>query len=765
MNFSLLDNISLTCLTLDDNHVDLNVGEKSLDPSICNVDEIIDEDNPRAGLMKLSEEEIAGFTEEMESPTRSPAAVVNGLAISSRCSDVRPAVCSLKACTQLAASMCEELGRLGACACIVKIMETHGIESEVALQVFDCLIGLCQCPYNILLMERSGASVHIMKLWSVHRSNIDIMSLATAVILMYLKTDQLGGSILVDSLLNEGFFPELLGILDLKSPSSASAIVVENVCHALMMLCPKDSTKSSESNERLHPAINLDDAVIAVDGTANFVDFDGVPMNEQMRALLVQTREHFRAVLEQSMNKKVTANALLNSSSSSSLCSSKSSSEHISTAHVIRSKSMDIRVSKADLLHVVTTLLADLLKTSESKTDIRIHTFEDVFIPAYVRGSRGAESPAEKSPARLIVKQSRNVDKAKMLAFQRALTAVMSDDEDERKSDGAQAEQDNEILMPHEQQTVIEHNDIALEGTISPLYPLRAESHHSIRFDKPVSLCYKPNPQRPFKFQRSIGSDRSNGNLYFADLQYAMAMARCAAYFESLAHKVYVSPAGLDDSNSSIYSTSQIAHDAGGNRGKILSAKSLSRCVEKLRVAVSLDSEHVDALFALAVLILEQDISSGHLEEAEMLFKDVIVLHPEYPKCYYNLGHVFFSKGQYGDSLECFESAIAIDALDMEAKVYRALCLTKMGTKKDICEAMNEYRSIINLDSSNYLALYNLGALLAKMEDYSGAIFTFQNILMNDPENIDVLSVLAKSFQLRAEQSIITLKRRWPLIR
>jgi tetratricopeptide (TPR) repeat protein len=252
-----------------------------------------------------------------------------------------------------------------------------------------------------------------------------------------------------------------------------------------------------------------------------------------------------------------------------------------------------------------------------------------------------------------------------------------------------------------------------------------------------------------------------------------MGMAKCAHFFDSLAHKEYMTiHADLDDSNSSMYSTfssvSNLNHTSEdinanssvdrekGMSATTMSATTMSKCIERLRLSLSLDPEHTNAMFALAILLCSGKHTSSVLrsEEAEQLFKDIIVLDPEYPKCFYNLGHVYFARGQYGDSLTCFDSAIYIDNLDLEARVYKALCLTQLGGVENIGAAMNEYRNILTIDSVHYLALYNLGILLATMEDFSGAIFTFQNIIMSDPENVDALGVLAKSFQMRAERAL-----------
>ena len=773
MNFNLLDNITITCLTLgeEDESLDTAVHNPSIDDELVAIED--DPDGPKAGLLKLSAEEIKDFVSEMENPTRTPAAVANALAISARCSDVTPGVASLKACVQLSVTKSEELGKLGTCAAIAKLLQTHGSERDIALQAFGALIGLCQHRGNILLMEKVDMTAQIVRIMQMHGSNIDIVSWGTNVILAYLRDSTGDGKYVASSFLNDGVIEELLKVVDPRNPCSSSAKVVENVCKALMLLCPASSTATQEQINKLHPSINLSDIVVALDGTANIVQLDGEPVSESIRTLLQKTREHFHAALLNALQDKPVDKKLNRSNSSSSVHSAPS---HPGSQPAINSPGpMELRVSKADLLNVVTTLLSDSLQTTESNGESKIRSFDDIFGNSRALGKARTISTAAQSAVKTVKKLSPVVDKSKVMAFRSALNAALSDEEKSLSEEEVEVEDEAIVMTPENDSVVtgpaadtpggkgLDHN-ISMEGTVTPTYPLRAESHHSIRFDVPVSLNYRRDAAPAVGAKKSKKTDRATGNLYFADLQYSMGMAKCAAYFDSLAHKEYMRPPGLDDSTSSMYSVMSTRSNVNDENedldgGKVISERRLKRCIERFRVAVSLDPEHVDGMFALAILLCSDNDSLAHSEEAEQLFKDIIALEPEYPKCYYNLGHVFFTRGQYKDSLSCFESALEIESVDMEARVYKALCLTQLGGNDNISAAMNEYRAILSIDSNNYLALFNLGVLLAKMDDFSGAIFTFQTIIMNDPENVDALCVLAKSFQMRADTVLADINK------
>jgi hypothetical protein len=56
------------------------------------------------------------------------------------------------------------------------------------------------------------------------------------------------------------------------------------------------------------------------------------------------------------------------------------------------------------------------------------------------------------------------------------------------------------------------------------------------------------------------------------------------------------------------------------------------------------------------------------------------------------------SRTWYQCALRCFCSAIEVDSKDLEARVYKAICLTKIGGIDNISSAMEEYKYVIERD-------------------------------------------------------------------
>jgi tetratricopeptide (TPR) repeat protein len=95
-----------------------------------------------------------------------------------------------------------------------------------------------------------------------------------------------------------------------------------------------------------------------------------------------------------------------------------------------------------------------------------------------------------------------------------------------------------------------------------------------------------------------------------------------------------------------------------------------------------------------------------------------------------------------------------VDPLDLDARVYKAICLGRLGGIQNTADAIGEYKFVLETDENYYLALYHFGSLLVALNDVSGAIFYFQRLIMVDPESIEALLVTARAHCLRYLQTI-----------
>lgn len=95
-----------------------------------------------------------------------------------------------------------------------------------------------------------------------------------------------------------------------------------------------------------------------------------------------------------------------------------------------------------------------------------------------------------------------------------------------------------------------------------------------------------------------------------------------------------------------------------------------------------------------------------------------------------------------------------VNPLDLDARVYKAICLGRLGGVQNTADAMGEYKFVLDTDGNCYLALYNFGVLLVALNDVSGALFYFQRLVMVDPESVEGLLVTARAYCLRYLQTI-----------
>ena len=168
---------------------------------------------------------------------------------------------------------------------------------------------------------------------------------------------------------------------------------------------------------------------------------------------------------------------------------------------------------------------------------------------------------------------------------------------------------------------------------------------------------------------------------------------------------------------------------------------------------------------------------------AREYFKKAISLQPFYPESYFHLGISFLETGDtslaiqslqtaaqqdenYGDALiilgslfarrdpeiaaAYYRNAVRLDTHDVQLRYNLGMLYQEAG-KDSLAE--DQYLRILSIDSSYFLASYNLGYIhLVKKEDYSGALRFFDHTLRMNPSYVDALYNRGLCFEILGDR-------------
>eukprot|EP01126_Amoeba_proteus_P060872 TRINITY_DN8104_c0_g2_i2.p1 TRINITY_DN8104_c0_g2~~TRINITY_DN8104_c0_g2_i2.p1 ORF type:complete len:150 (-),score=29.18 TRINITY_DN8104_c0_g2_i2:88-537(-) len=96
--------------------------------------------------------------------------------------------------------------------------------------------------------------------------------------------------------------------------------------------------------------------------------------------------------------------------------------------------------------------------------------------------------------------------------------------------------------------------------------------------------------------------------------------------------------------------------------------------------------------------------------------------------------------GNYETALTLFDQVLKNDQENIEALVSKAYCLEEKG---DLEGASQSYRKVIDLDSSHFVALFNLGNIQLSTHQYESAIKNFSLCCELDPTHFATCNNLA----------------------
>ena len=127
---------------------------------------------------------------------------------------------------------------------------------------------------------------------------------------------------------------------------------------------------------------------------------------------------------------------------------------------------------------------------------------------------------------------------------------------------------------------------------------------------------------------------------------------------------------------------------------------------------------HFDCVRRLAMIAVE----TGRHTDAVTLCCEALEINPSSAEAYIDMGSAMFRLGQAQAALECLDAAIALDGANAQAHNNRGLALKALGRLED---AQACYRHAITLDAKSKEAWLNLGAVQRQLNLHDAALASY----------------------------------------
>ena len=187
-----------------------------------------------------------------------------------------------------------------------------------------------------------------------------------------------------------------------------------------------------------------------------------------------------------------------------------------------------------------------------------------------------------------------------------------------------------------------------------------------------------------------------------------------------------------------------MAHAAEHHReGRIDEAERLYRRV--LRD----NPRNVDAMRLLALVAIKLD----HPDDAELLLQQAIGIAPDFQLAILDLGRLLKEQDRYGEALDCFDRAIALDATQAQAHFLRAGTLARASFTHEAIEA---YRTCLELRPAHIGALIGIGHVLKAVGDYDDAVASYNACMREAPDFGETYWSLANLKTYRFDDAMVS---------
>lgn len=154
------------------------------------------------------------------------------------------------------------------------------------------------------------------------------------------------------------------------------------------------------------------------------------------------------------------------------------------------------------------------------------------------------------------------------------------------------------------------------------------------------------------------------------------------------------------------------------------------------RKVVELKPNYPDGYSNLGVILQEK----GMLDDAILAFNKALSLKPDYAEAYFNKGIALKYKGKLKEAIEAHNKAIAIKPDYAEAYSVKGIALQEQG---EFAEATLAFRKAIAIKPDYAEAHMNLGVCLKKQNAINEAIEVFEKVIALDSNHGTALHLLA----------------------
>ncbi|NQT76534.1 MAG: tetratricopeptide repeat protein [Bacteroidetes bacterium] len=134
------------------------------------------------------------------------------------------------------------------------------------------------------------------------------------------------------------------------------------------------------------------------------------------------------------------------------------------------------------------------------------------------------------------------------------------------------------------------------------------------------------------------------------------------------------------------------------------------------------------------------------------IFEQIVEMHPDDRKAYYNLGLGYFKLNKFSNALLAFNKAIEILPEDVLSIQYRGRVYYML---ENFPKCLDDYTKVVELKPEDPLAYYNRGTAKGRVNDYLGAIRDFDKAIELKPEYAEAYynRGLANYFQGRRHEA------------
>ena len=139
---------------------------------------------------------------------------------------------------------------------------------------------------------------------------------------------------------------------------------------------------------------------------------------------------------------------------------------------------------------------------------------------------------------------------------------------------------------------------------------------------------------------------------------------------------------------------------------------------------------------------------TGDVDHSEKCFVKAIELDPELAQAYINLSDLYYKTGDLASAVGTLQRG----SYELENNLTIAHLLARVYIEDQRWEdAIIELERVLDGESENYDAYYDLGHVYFELGDYEGAISNFENVLEYEQNNELIYYALAQAYEANNE--------------